>query len=126
VDKATRRILAVACGKGREHDFKVFKRSGLRLHRDSELLADSGYQGVAKLHAKSRTPHKRWRGRVLTQEQRAENKALASERVLAENVIRRLKIFRLLKETYRHRRRRFGLRLHLLAGVYNHNLSLAS
>jgi hypothetical protein len=45
---------------------------------------------------------------------------------LAENVIRRLKIFRLLKETYRHRRRRFGLRLHLLAGVYNHNLSLAS
>jgi hypothetical protein len=59
-----------ACGKGREHDFRLFKRSAMRLHRDTELLADSGYQGVAKLHAKSRTPHKRWRGRAL--ERRAE------------------------------------------------------
>ena len=90
---------------------------------DTELLADSGYQGLAKLHAKSRTPHKRWRKTIpLTEAQRAHNTALASERVLVENVIRRLKVFRLLKETYRHRRRRHGLRVHLLAGLYNHDL----
>jgi hypothetical protein len=114
-----------ACGKGREHDFRLFKRSAMRLHRDSELLADSGYQGVAKLHAKSRTPHKRWRGRALSAEQKAHNRALAGERVLAEHVIRRLKVFRVLKETYRHRRRRYGLRVHLLAGLYNHDLLAA-
>jgi hypothetical protein len=39
-------------------------------------------------------------------------------------VIRRLKVFRVLKETYRHRRRRFGLRLNLLAALYNHDLKL--
>lgn len=124
MDKATGLILAAACGKGREHDFRLFKRSRLRVRPDTELLADSGYQGLAKLHARSRTPHKRWRKTVpLTKEQRAHNTALASERVLVENVIRRLKVFRVLKETYRHRRRRFGLRVHLLAGLYNHDLN---
>ena len=93
------------------------------MHPHTELLADSGFQGVAKLHARSRTPHKRWRkAKPLSAEQKAHNTALARERVLVENVIRRLKVFRVLKETYRHRRRRFGLRTHLLAGLYNHDL----
>ena len=52
------------------------------------------------------------------------SRALASERVIAENVIRRRKVFRVLKETYRHRRKRFGLRVHLLAGLYNHDLQV--
>ena len=127
VNKATGMILAAACGKGREHDFRLFKRSGLRVPASTELLADSGYQGLTKLHPKSRTPHKRWRKKMpLTVEQRAYNQALASERVLVENVIRRLKVFRVLKETYRHRRRRHGLRTHLLAGLYNHDLNAQS
>ena len=118
MDKKTGTILAAACGKGREHDFRLYKRSRLRVAPTTELLADSGFQGLAKLHANSRTPHKRWRKAVpLTAEQRAFNHALASERVLVENVIRRLKVFRVLKETYRHRRRRHGLRVHLLAGL---------
>lgn len=37
-------------------------------------------------------------------------------------MIRKLKVFRVLKETYRHRRRRFGLRLNLIAALYNHDL----
>jgi hypothetical protein len=41
-------------------------------------------------------------------------------------VIRRLKVFRVLKETYRHRRRRFGLRLNLIAGLYNADLQVKS
>lgn len=126
VDKASGTILAATCGKGREHDFRLFKRSKLRVPPTTELLADSGYQGPGKLHAKSRTPHKRWRKTVpLSEEQRAFNRALASERVRVENVIRRLKVFRVLKETYRHRRRRHGLRVHLLAGLYNHDLLVA-
>jgi hypothetical protein len=126
VDKATGTILA-ACGPGREHDFRLFKRSKLRPHPDTELLADSGYQGLAKLHSNSGTPHKRRRKSIaLTPEQQAYNRALASQRVLAENVIRRLKVFRVLKETYRHRRKRFGLRVHLLAGLYNHDLKATS
>ena len=95
------------------------------LHEDTGFLSDSGFQGVAKLHANSRTPHKRWRGRPLTKEQKAYNRALAKKRILAEHLIRRLKVFRILKETYRHRRRRFGLRLNLITAIYNHDLKSA-
>jgi hypothetical protein len=88
----------------------------------TELLLDSGFQGVAKLHPKSRTAHKRPKGKALTAQQRAHNRTLARARILAEHVIRKLKTFRVLKETYRHRRRRFGLRLNLIAALYNLDL----
>ena len=119
VDARSLQIIATAHGKGRGHDFKLFKRSQCQCRAGLELLGDGGYQGVKKLVENSRTPHKCWRGRVLTAEQRLENKGLAGERVVVENVIRRLKV---LKETYRHRRRRFGLRLNLIAGLYNADL----
>ncbi|MBF6595630.1 MAG: hypothetical protein IVW51_14465 [Thermaceae bacterium] len=59
------------------------------------------------------------------QKAKAYNRALASQRVIAEPVICKLKVFRLLQETYRHRRRRFGLGLNLIAGLYNADLQLA-
>ena len=93
VDTKSLQIIATAHGRGREHDFKLFKRSHCPCHAGLELLGDGGYQGVKKLIENSRTPHKRWRGRVLTVEQRLENKCLAGERVVVENVIRRLKVF---------------------------------
>lgn len=34
-----------------------------------------------------------------------------------------LKIFRILAERYRNRRRRFGLRFNLIAGIYNYELN---
>jgi hypothetical protein len=34
--------------------------------------------------------------------------------------LRTLKIFRILAEKYRNRRRRFGLRLNLIAGIINY------
>ena len=126
VDTKSLQIIATAHGRGREHDFKLFKRSHCPCHAGLELLGDGGYQGVKKLIENSRTPHKRWRGRVLTVEQRLENKCLAGERVVVEHVIRRLKVFRVLKETYRHRRKRFGLRLNLIAGLYNADLQVKS
>ena len=124
IDKATGPILAVAVGKGRAHDFRLFKRHALSLPEGTEILADRGYQGLAKFHPKCRTPHQRRRKTIpLSAEQRAHNRALASERVCVEHAIGRLKVSRVPKETYRHRRRRFGLRTHLLAGPHNHALA---
>jgi hypothetical protein len=39
-----------------------------------------------------------------------------------EHVIGQLKVFRILQERYRNRRKRFGLRLSLMAGIYNYDL----
>ena len=57
--------------------------------------------------------------------ERQHNRLLASLRVVGEHINRRLKIFRILAERYRNRRQRFGLRFNLIAGLLNHELSLA-
>jgi IS5 family transposase len=126
IEQKSLRILAVEVGQGREHDFKVCKRSehARKLNAKTELIADSGFQGVKKLHMNSRTPFKGSKKHPLTTEQKAFNRKLASERIVVEHVIRRLKVFRVLKEVYRHRQRRFGLRAHLLAGLYNADLAV--
>jgi hypothetical protein len=93
------------------------------VHESLELLADSGYQGLSKLHAKSKTPQKKRRKGELSDEQKRSNRELASRRVVVEHVIRSLKIFRILAERYRNRRKRLSLRFKLIAGLYNYELS---
>ena len=36
-----------------------------------------------------------------------------------ENVIRRLKVFRVLGERYRNKRRRYGIKVNIIAGIVN-------
>jgi hypothetical protein len=67
-------------------------------------------------------PIKKPKGKTLTKEQRRANKEQSRERILVENVIGALKRFRILSERYRSRRKRFGLRFNLIAGIYNWEL----
>jgi IS5 family transposase len=122
IERASGRILATAFGTGRTHDFRLFRASRTALPAQARCLADSGYLGIARLHANSRTPHKSSKLHPLTGEQKAENRQLSQERFPVEHVIRRLKVFRILSERYRNRRRRFGLRFNLIAAVYNFEL----
>ncbi|BAQ64793.1 mobile element protein [Geminocystis sp. NIES-3709] len=39
-----------------------------------------------------------------------------------EHVNRKLKIFKILSQRYRNRRKRFGLRFNLIAGIYNYEI----
>ncbi len=59
VDQANGLIICTAYGKGREHDFRIFKNSKVRLREDIECLGDKGYQGIHKLHKNSRIPKKK-------------------------------------------------------------------
>lgn len=86
----------------------------------TRCLADSGYQGLTKLHDNRWTPHKRSKQHPLTPEQKQENRQLSRERFVVEHIIRSLKIFQVLSERYRNRRRRFGLRFNLIAALYNY------
>ena len=101
------------------HDFELFKRSRTAVASSSEILADKGYQGLARLHSRCRLPTKKPRKRTLTKAQKADNRALAKERIVVEHVLCRLKVFKILAERYRNRRLRFGLRFNLLCAIYN-------
>lgn len=78
---------------------------------------------MQKLHPNSRLPKKKPKGGQLTAQDKAQNRTLARERVVIEQTNRCLKIFRILAERYRNRRRRFGLRCNLIAALYNYELS---
>jgi IS5 family transposase len=119
INQNTQTILCVATAAGKTHDFALFKSSRLALAPHIELLGDTGYQGVAKLHPNSLTPHKKSKHYPLTYEQKQYNHDLAARRIVVEHTLRTLKRFRILSSTYRNRRQRFGLRLNLLAAIAN-------
>ena len=119
IEQASGSILCTFFGKGRRHDFKLFQASGVHFHPATESLQDKGDQGMQKLHTNSRLPKKKPRRGQLTSADKAHNRQLARERVVIEQINRCLKIFRILAERYRNRRRRFGLRCNLIAALYN-------
>ena len=124
VDKKSKKVIATAFGCGKEHDFALFKRSKTPLLPEVLGLGDSGFQGMRRLHNNSKTPQKRSTAHPLSQEEKAANRELARERIVVEHVIGCLKVFRILSERYRNRRRRFGLRFNLIAAIYNYELDL--
>lgn len=89
-----------------------------------KVLADSGYRGMQKIHKNVVLPHRKTKKHPLIKEQKQENQELASQRVVVENVIGLLKRFKIIADKYRNRRKRFGLRFNLIAGIYNLELMM--
>ncbi len=89
-------IICLAHEKGRTHDFQLFKKSQVRLHKLLQVIADKGYQGITKIQGNSETPIKNPRGGKLTKEQKQSNRQLNRLRIAVEHINRRLKIFKIL------------------------------
>ena len=117
-------IICTAFINGKTHDFSLFKKSNFGMNEELELLGDKGYQEIKKIHTNSRTPLKKIKNKKLSQAEKVLNRQLAKDRIIIENIHRSLNIFRILLSRYRNRRRRFGLRFNLIAGIYNYELYL--
>lgn len=100
----------------------MFKESGVHIHPQIKSLTDTGYQGITKLHSNAELPKKKTKKQPLSKEDKQKNRKLSSERVLNENVIGMIKRFKIIADRYRNRRKRFGLRFNLIAGIYNFEL----
>ena len=87
-------------------------------------MADKGYQGIQKNHSNRKVPKKKLRKGELRSSDKKRNRELARNRVIGEHINRKLKIFKILADRYRNRRKRFGLRFNLIAGLYNYELRL--
>lgn len=98
------------------------KESGVNIHPKIKVLTDTGYQGIDKLHRNSELPKKKTKKHSLTKKDKRKNRKLSGERVLNENVIGMIKRFKIVSDRYRNRRKRFGLKFNLIAGIYNSEL----
>ena len=119
VDWDTTRILATDFCHGSRHDFRLFKQNHYPLAQQTCLLADAGYQGLAKIHSNSIIPFKKSKRHPLSQDQMLHNRTLSKKRILVEYIIRKLKLFRILSERYRNHRKRFRLRFNLISALLN-------
>jgi hypothetical protein len=99
-------------------------KASLSCTRALSCSLTAAIKGISKLHDKSRTPKKRSKKRHLTRDERRADRELSRRRIVVENVIRSLKIFGILLERYRNRRKRISLRFNLIAGLYNFELNL--
>lgn len=125
INQRNGQIVCTTYGKGKEHDFKLYKRSKVRIAKKIECLADKGDQGIQN-HYFSQTPKKKPKKGKLSYLDKKANRELAKQRVIIENVFAHLKRFRILQGRYRNRRKRFGLRFNLIASIYNYELGLSS
>lgn len=87
------------------------------------MLTDTGYLGLAKIHINTEMPKKKSKKNPLTAEDKKKNKELSSNRVANEHAIGLVKRFKILSDKYRNRRKRFGLRFNLIAGICNFELT---
>lgn len=123
-DAVSGQILCLCVSAGKEADLKLVAKSRVGLSPRIRCVADLAYMGLGKRFAQVNVPHRKPPNRngvvrQLTEAQRQANKVQRRERVGIEHLIRRLKVFALLAQRYRNRRKRFGLRVNLIAALVN-------
>ncbi len=77
---------------------------------------------LQKIYTNTEMLKKRTKKNPLTSIDKQRNQEISKSRVSIENIIRSIKIYRIMAEKYRNRRKRFTLRLSLIAEIYNYQL----
>ena len=89
-------------------------RERLRLfHPEQRLIGDKAYVGEPQIT----TPYKKPKKQELSKSQKAENKALSSERIFVEHLIRVVKLFKVAQERFRLRKERYASIISTICGL---------
>jgi hypothetical protein len=98
---------------------KVFRESGLQLAKKVKLKADLGYQGIKLNHARAVTPIKKPKNGDLNKKEKKWNKKFRRKRIKVEDVIRRCKVFRIVKERFRNKGNKLQEIWSVVCGIVN-------
>lgn len=111
--------MSIRIGRGRQHDLSLARQTIRDLSSYHYVLADLAYKGLDGLKGCLLTPIKKPKKRKLPDYAKRINREISRRRIVIEHINRQLKCFSVLSERYRNRRRRFGLRANLIAGIVN-------
>jgi len=123
IDRGTEQIICADMLNGKAHDGTIFKET-LHIHPNVIVLGDSGYRGIQKVHANTLLPvrHKEDIAKLSDREKglrKVWNRMISSVRMKVEHVIGRIKVFKIVAEKYRNRRKRLHMRFNLICGIVN-------
>jgi hypothetical protein len=113
---------------GKAHDKGVLNIEGWAewIPDDVKIQGDLGFQGLQNEYVNVEIPHKKPKGGQLTDEQKAENQALARERVIEEHAFAGLKRYGIAAQVYRNRKPNFDdCSMFTAAGLWNFYLMAA-
>ena len=104
VDSVSSKVCSVCCTFGSMHDFELFKNwyACSKVDRGSWFIADSGYQGISKVHSGSLSILKKPINGFLSSNDVKFNRHLSKFRVKNEHVIGKLKNFKCVCGKFRH------------------------
>ncbi len=80
---------------------------------------DSAYQGIEEFHPNAEIPFKKPRGGDLDEEEKHYNEVLSRIRVKVENILAKIKVFRILEDRFRNKRRRYSIKFKIIARIVN-------
>ena len=58
VNKDDKTIICTDFCEGKRHDFRLLKERRVKFHSSLQILADTGYQGLQKIHFNTELPKK--------------------------------------------------------------------
>ena len=114
VDRRGKVLSVSPASPGRVHDKKVYDRSRVLSPPGTTRKGDLGYLGTSLL-----IPHKKPRGGSLTDEQKRQNRQHASERIVVEHTIGKMKVFKIVSERFRNPVKAHTAIFKSVAGLYN-------
>lgn len=124
-----RKILAFSRAyAGRHNDKGILNQEGWAdwIPDEIPIQADLGFLGLQNEVVNVELPHKRPRGGKLSDQQKADNQSLASERVVCEHSFAGLKRYGIAYQVYRNRKEGFDDRsMVTAAGLWNFYLEAA-
>lgn len=103
---------------GSMHDFALHKEEP-PIPENVRVFVDSGYQGIDKIHKEVDFPYKKPKNGELDKEEKEYNRGLSSLRVKVENILGDMKLFKIMGGRYRNKRKRYGIKVNIIAGIVN-------
>ena len=114
-----KQIVSIQIESGRKHDLRIARKHVKELIIYPCIMADLAYKGFHQINSKLLIPIKKPKNISLPKIAKQINKEISRRRIAIEHINCQLKHFRILTERYRNRRKRFGLRMNLIAGILN-------
>ena len=128
VDEKKRVLILSKAREGKVHDKRAHDEDDIigSIPEEIPVEADSGFLGLQKQYENIHLPHRKPRGKELSETQQEENRVLSSSRVVCENAFAGVKRYNAVHQIYRNRIKDFDDHLMLTAaGLWNFYLITA-
>jgi hypothetical protein len=114
----TELIDVIAGVPGPSADVNLLRQQQPRLSEEQRYAANKAYIGAQR----TCTPHKKPKGKELSDEQIAENQEISGQRIFVEHLIGKLKIFRVVQDRFRLRPQKYRLIFLTICGLVRFKL----